>query len=162
MLLLGIALNAFRVVYLNAVPPDQLPPDAAAAVYDNLAHFVRLALRAVLVLFLAVAAIAWVGGRSNAAVAVRRGSAHALDAVRNSSESAGLHTGGLGTALWQWRTPIRATVLGLALLVYVMAAHPTGTFALLVLIVAGVVLLVVELLAREPAAAVPVPEKPHK
>jgi hypothetical protein len=36
-----------------------------------------------------------------------------------------------------------------------MAAHPTGAFTITLLLVAGVVLLVVELLARPPAAPVP-------
>ena len=72
MLLLGVGLNWFRVVYLGAIDPQQLPADAAAAVYDSLVHFIRLALRAVLVLFLAVAVIAWVTGPGPAPVAVRR------------------------------------------------------------------------------------------
>ena len=62
MLLLGLALNAFRVVYLDAIPTDQLPADAAGVIYDQLVHFIRLNLRAVLVLFLAIAAVAWVSG----------------------------------------------------------------------------------------------------
>ncbi len=62
MLLLGVTLNGFRAVYLNAVPPDVLPSDAAGSVYDQLAYFIRLNLRALLVLFLAIALIAWVIG----------------------------------------------------------------------------------------------------
>ena len=52
--------------------------------------------------------------------------------------------------MWTYRTPLRATVLGLALLVYVLAAHPTGAFTLVVVVVAALVLLVIELVAREP------------
>jgi hypothetical protein len=72
--------------------------------------------------------------------------------VRHGSERAGLNTGAFGVALYNMRTPLRAGVLGIAVLVYVMAAHPTGAFALTVLLVAGLVILVIELLARPPAA----------
>ena len=150
MILLGIALNGARVAYLGAVPTDVLPQDAAAAVYDTLVHFIRLNLRAVLVLFLAIAAIAWVSGPAPAPVAVRRGTTRALDVVRHGSDRAGLRTGPVGTAAYTYRTPLRMTVLGIALLVYVLAAHPTGAFTLVVLVVAGLVLLLLELVARPP------------
>jgi hypothetical protein len=150
MLLLGIALNAFRVVYLDAVPPDQLSPGAAAAVYDTLAHFIRLNLRAVLVLFLAVAAFAWVTGPGPTPTAVRRGGTSAIDVLRHGSDRAGLNTGRFGIAVDAYRTPLRAVVLGIALLVYVLAAHPTGAFTLIVLGCTLVALLVIELLARPP------------
>jgi hypothetical protein len=151
MVLLGALLNAFRIVYLDAVPPDRLPPDAAAAIYDQLVGFIRLNLRAILVVFLAVALIAWVTGPWAPAVAVRRAFGRLVDTVRHSSDRVGLDTGAFGVALYNMRTPIRVGVLGVAVLVYVMAAHPTGAFALTVVLVAGVVLLLVELLARPPA-----------
>ena len=49
MLLLGATLNAFRPIYLDAIPADQLPQDAAATIYDTLVQFIRLNLRALLV-----------------------------------------------------------------------------------------------------------------
>jgi hypothetical protein len=151
MVLLGVLLNAFRVVYLDAVPPDRLPPDAAAAIYDQLVGFIRLNLRAILVVFLAVALIAWVTGPWAPAVAVRRATSRVVDMVRHGSDRVGLDTGAFGVALYNLRTPLRVGVLGVAVLVYVMAAHPTGAFALTVLVVAGLVLLLVEFLARPPA-----------
>ncbi len=42
-------------------------------------------------------------------------------------------------------------MLALALVVYVMAAHPTGQFALILLGLTLLVLLVVEVLAKPPA-----------
>ena len=151
MVLLGLALNAFRVVYLDAVPADRLPPNAAAAIYDQLVGFIRLNLRAVLVVFLAVALIAWVTGPWAPAVAVRRATSRAVEMVRHGSDRAGLDTGAFGVALYNMRTPLRVGVLGVAVLVYVMAAHPTGAFALTVLLVAGLVLLLFEFLARPPS-----------
>lgn len=150
MLLLGLLLNAFRSVYLGALPPD-VSPTAAAAVYDTLAGFIRLNLRAVLVLFLALAVVAWVTGPSTAAVSVRRGSRRAVDFVRHGSEEAGFHTGAFGAALYRVRVPIRLGIAGVVVLVYVLAAHPTGGFTIVLLVVAAFVLLVIELLARPPA-----------
>jgi hypothetical protein len=153
MVLLGATLNGFRIVYLDAVPSDQLPPDAAAAIYDTLVGFIRLNLRAVLALFLAVAAVAWVTGSYAPAVVLRRTTSRAVGAVRHGSDRAGLRTGALGTALFNLRKPIWFTVAAAVLLAYVLAAHPTGGFTLGLLAVAAVVLLVVELLARAPVAA---------
>jgi hypothetical protein len=150
MLLLGAALNFFRVIYLDAIPSDQLPPDAAAAIYDRLVWFIRLNLRAVLVLFLAVAFVAWVSGPEPAPAAVRRGTSRALDVVRQGSDRAGLDTGAFGLMLGRNKAVIRGAVLGLVVVFYVMAAHPTGAFTITLLVIAALVLLVVEVLARSP------------
>jgi len=151
MVLLGAVLNGFRIVYLDAIPADQLPQDAAAAIYDQLVGFIRLNLRAILVLFLAVAAVAWVTGPWAPALATRRATSRAVDSVRHSSDRAGLRTGAFGTALYNMRTPIRCGLAALVILIYVLAAHPTGAFTIVLLLVAALVLLVIELLARPPA-----------
>jgi hypothetical protein len=152
MLVLGAGMNVGREVYLNAVPTDQVPADAAAAIYDRLVYFIRLSLRATLVVALAVAFLAWLTGPEGAPVALRRGTSRAIGAARSGGEHVGLDTGRFGIALWTHKTPIRVGVLGLALVLYVMRDHPTGTFALVLLVVAAVVLLVTELLARPPDA----------
>src|SRR6478735_17660 len=99
---------------------------------------------------LAIAAIAWVTGPESGPVALRRGTTRALDVVRNRSDDAGIGTGAFGAALYQYRTALQAVILGGALLVYILAAHPTGKFAIIVLVVALVLLLVLELLSRPP------------
>jgi hypothetical protein len=155
LVLLGLSLNIFREAYLNAVPDDALPTDAAAAIYDQLVWFIRLNIRALLVVFLAIAAIAWVTGPGPAPRQLRASTGRAVDVVRHGSDRAGLDTGRFGTALYQYRTALRAVVLGGALLVYVMADHPTGGWTLGVLVVALLLLLVVEVLARPPRAPTP-------
>ncbi|KQW47557.1 hypothetical protein ASC77_14000 [Nocardioides sp. Root1257] len=150
MLLLGAGLNASREIYLNAVPTDQLPTDAAGAIYDQLVSFIRLNLRAVMVVALAVAFVAWVTGPVGAPVALRRGTARAIGAVRSGGDRVGIDTGRFGIALHAYKTPIRIGVLGVALLLYVMRDHPTGGFALVLLLVAALILLLVELLSRPP------------
>jgi hypothetical protein len=152
MVLLGAMLNGFRIVYLDSIPADQLPQDAAASIYDTFVGFIRLNLRALLVLFAAFAAVAWVTGPWAPAVAVRRTSTRAFDSARHGSDRVGLRTGAFGTSLYSLRTPIRVGVLAVVVLAYVLAAHPTGAFTIVLLAVAAVVLLVVELLARPPVA----------
>jgi hypothetical protein len=153
MLLLGVALNGFRVVYLDALPTE-VNIDAAAAIYDTLVWFIRLNLRAILVLTLAIAFVAWVSGPGTAAVAVRGGTSRSIGWVRSGGERAGLSTGRFGEFLGTYKVAIRGAVLGLALLVYAMADHPTGGFTIILLVVAAVLLLVVELLSR-PAPSTP-------
>jgi hypothetical protein len=152
MLALGFSLNVFREVYLARVPADRLSPDAAASLFDGVVHFIRLSLRSVLVLFLAVAAMAWVSGPGPAATAVRRGATRGAGVLRHGGQSIGLDTGRFGDAVYAYRTPVRFGVLALALVVYVMAPHPTGQFALVLLGLTLLVLLVVEVLARPPQA----------
>jgi hypothetical protein len=42
MLALGLGIALFRTIYLNAIPAEVLPHDAAAAFYDTLVRFLRL------------------------------------------------------------------------------------------------------------------------
>ena len=49
MLVLGAGLLIFRGVYLNSVPSDVLPADAAAALFDTLVRFIKEGLASVLV-----------------------------------------------------------------------------------------------------------------
>jgi LPXTG-motif cell wall-anchored protein len=149
MLLLGAGLNIFRAVYLNHVSEAQLSVDAAAAIYDQLVEFIRTNLRAVLVIALAIAVGAWVSGPGG--VAIRRGTSKAIAWVRGGAENAGLDTGPVGAWVYRWKTQLRAAIVGVAALVYVLQSHPTGSSALTVVIIAAVALLIVELLARPPA-----------
>jgi hypothetical protein len=150
MILLGGTLNVFRQVYLDAVPADQLPHDAAASIYDTLVHFIRLNLRAVLVVFLAIAAGAWLTGPGAAAVGVRRGLAGVMSFIRGGGERVGVSTGPVGVFAHTYRTALRAVVIGIALVVYVQAAHPTGGWTLKVLGITVALLLLLELVARPP------------
>ena len=69
MLVLAIALLIGRALYLDAMPPDILAPDAAAATIDTVLDPLRLALRAVAVLGLVVAVGAYLLGGSASATA---------------------------------------------------------------------------------------------
>lgn len=153
MLVLGLALNGFRAVYLNAVSAEGLSIDAAAVFYDTVVRFIRFNLRALLVISLAVAVVAWVSGPSASAVGVRSGMSRAMEVVRTRSDRAGLGTGPVGAFLGRYRIAIRGLVAGIVIVTYALADHPTGAWTLTLVLVAGAVLLLVEVLARPPATA---------
>jgi hypothetical protein len=64
MLRLALGLAVFRSIYLNGVPADVLPHDAAAVLYDTIVRFLRAGLRTILVLALVLAAGAFLTGQS--------------------------------------------------------------------------------------------------
>jgi hypothetical protein len=67
----------------------------------------------------------------------------------------GVNTGPVGAFAYTYRTALRAGVIGLGVLVYVQAAHPTAGWTLKILGLVIVALLLVELVARPPSEAVP-------
>src|SRR5215218_9842977 len=96
MLVLALGLAIFRSIYLNGVPADVLPHDAAAVLYDTIVRFLRAGLRTVLVLGLVVAAGAFLTGQSVTAVRTREGLARAIGWLQGGAEQAGLRTGPVG------------------------------------------------------------------
>lgn len=150
MLLLGAALNLIRPFYLDSLPASSSAA-AAGAVYDQLVSFIRLALRGVLVVALAVAIAAWLSASSGAGAAARRGIVRGVAAMRSGRSRAGLQTGRLGLALAEYRTAIRVGVVGIAAVAYLLQDHPTGGTALIFVIVTVVLLVVLEVLAAPPS-----------
>jgi len=153
MLLLGVLLNVLRPIYLDSLPSTVHSHAAAGVVYDALVSFIRLNLRAVLVVALAVAAGAWIAAPTGTPVALRRGLARGTAWVRFTAGGTGMTTGPVGAFLYIYRTPIRALIIGGGVLAYALAAHPTGAFSIAVLAVVVALLLLHELLARPPEAA---------
>ncbi|GAA4624548.1 hypothetical protein GCM10023113_14010 [Cellulomonas oligotrophica] len=150
MLLLGAAVAVGRQGFTGALPPQVQRPDAAVVVFDQVVSLLRVSLRAVLVLALVAAAVAFLSGRSAAAVAVRDGAAGAAAWLHGAGERRGLSTGPVGAWLHAQRVLVRSTVVVLAAVVLVLVDHPTAGTVLTVGAVAGVVLLVTGLAARPP------------
>jgi hypothetical protein len=146
MLLLGATLNIVRPFYLDALPASSSAA-AAGVVYDQLVSFIRLALRGLLVVALTVAVVAWFNTSGGAGARARSGLGNALDAVRRRREGAGVGTGRLGAVLAQYRGPVRVAVVGIVAFGYLAQDHPTGGTALALVLGAGVLLLLAELLA---------------
>jgi hypothetical protein len=154
MILLGLALNVIRPFYLDALPAEASTA-AAGAIYDQVVSFIRTALRAVLVVALALAVGAWLSAKRGSGAAARRGIVRGIDALRGGTSRAGLRTGAFGVALAQYRMPIRVGVIGVAALAYLLQDHPTGGTALTFVIVTAVLLILLEVLATGPAEAAP-------
>ena len=155
MLLLGVALNAFREIYLNAVPTDQLPsgrrrpPSTTPSSGSSGSTCAPCWCCASRSRSSPGSPDRW--ERRSPCAGVR---SRAIGAVRSGGDRVGLDTGRFGVALGTYKTPIRVGVLGLALLLYVMRDHPTGGVrASVLLVIAAVMLLLVELLSRPPAVA---------
>ena len=150
MLLLGATLNAIRPIYLDALP-ESSSAAAAGAIYDQLVSFIRMALRGVGIVGLAVAVVAWFSAPRGAGASARTGLVRGIDGLRRGTTRAGLNTGKLGVTLAQYRGPIRIAVVGLAAAGYLAQDHPTGGTALAFLLGTAVVLLVLAVLAADPA-----------
>ena len=156
MLLLGATLNVIRPFYLDALPASSSAA-AAGAVYDQLVSFIRVALRGLLVVALTVAVVAWFSASRGAGASARVALAGGISHLRRGGARAGLRTGRFGTALAQYRGPIRVAVVGVAAVGYLAQDHPTGGTALAFVLVMALVLLLLEVLAAEPAPEVTAP-----
>jgi hypothetical protein len=154
MVLLGIALAVARGVYLNALSGQVARLDAAEIVFDQVVSFLRLTLRTVGVLGLVVALAAYLGGSSASARSLRAGLARIGDSGREWAANRGVTSGPVGDWLAQHKTFVRVVVVALGALVLLLAGQPTPALVVGTAVVAGVALLVVELLAR-PAPAQP-------
>ena len=118
----------FRTIYLDAVPPQVLPHDAAAVAYDTIVAYLRLGLRSVLVLALVVAAGALVTGPSTTALRARQRLSAGIGRLRGGAEEAGLRTGPVGA--WVYANKqllgIGAVTLAVLALVFWGPAHRQG------------------------------------
>jgi hypothetical protein len=154
MVLLALSLAVFRSIYLNGVPTEVLPHDAAAVLYDTMVRFLRAGLRTVLVLGLVVAAGAFLTGPSVTAVRTRQGLAGAIGWLQGSAEHAGLRTGPVGSWVHANKRALRIATVVLAALVLVFWERPTGKVVLGITLALLLALAIIEFLGRPPPRAV--------
>lgn len=152
MLVLGAGLVIFRGVYLNGVPNDVLPADAAASLFDTLVRFIKEGLRTILVAGLVIAAGAFLTGPSVSAVTTRRAITSGLAWLRQSGEHAGLRTGAAGTWTYTHRRGVRISAVALAALLFVFAGQPSVPLVIVIVAALLVVLGLIELLGSRPPA----------
>lgn len=158
MLLLGVALAVARPLYLDAIPSDVLPREAAGNIFDTLVRFLRNGLRVTAVLALVVALGAFFTGPSTTAARTRRGLAETVGVLGGRAEAAGVRTGGVGTWTAAHRRPLRIGLVIAGALVLTFWSRPTVGVVLWTAVAVLVGIGVVEFLARtgtpEPRAAV--------
>jgi hypothetical protein len=155
MLVLGAALLIFRGVYLNSVPNSVFPSDAAAAAFDTLVRFIKIALRALLLLGLVVAIAAFFTGPSVTAVRTRAGFVKGFDWVRSGAERRGVSTGPAGRWTYAHRHGLRIGAVALAAVIFVFQGRPTAASVIVLVIILLLVLGLIELIGRPPGQAEP-------
>jgi hypothetical protein len=166
MLLVAILLALARHRYLNAVPPAQLPPDAAAVLFDTIIRFLREALRAIALIGVVLAAGAFLTGPSVTATAVRRACIRVAVLTRTGLSRLGLHM----PAVSNWVAPragtIRAVAVAVGVVLLIVPAYLTPATVGWVVLGLVVVLFVVAVLAapepprRTEGTGVPITEVP--
>jgi hypothetical protein len=159
MLVLAIVLLIVRGAYLNAIPSGTLPSDAAAAAFDTLVRFIRLALRALLLVGLVVAAGAFLSGPSVSAVRIRSWFAAGFGWIRRRGEHLGVSTGPVGRWTYAHRRGLRIGVVALAGVIFVFWGQPTAAVVIVIVVLLLVVLGLIELIGRPPAPSVPPPRE---
>jgi hypothetical protein len=148
MVVLAAGLLVARSLLANAVPAAAAP--ATASGFDIVVTYLRLGLRAVLVLGLVLALAGFLTGRSETAVGIRRWSAGHLHRIRGGPSAGG------PVATWVRRhiTGLRIGAVALAVLTFVFLTQPSGIAILVIAAVLLLVLAVIEFLGR-PADAPP-------
>jgi len=149
-LILAIILWAGRGAYLNAATGNELPYDAAAAVYDTLLRFLHTSVRAVLFLSAIVIIAVFFAGPSRFSVWFRYRVRQGANWLGRQAEE----------AQWEWLAPnafvvkhkrgMRIVIAGLAFLVLFRWSHPTPSIILYVALVTLFVLALIEFFGREP------------
>jgi len=146
--LLGVvALSVFRVVYLDQLPAgtDQA---AAGTVYDQLVRFLRVSVRSLVVLAVAVALGAWLSGPEKWARRVRGFWESGISAAR---QGAGIRsTGPVGSWVRRFRAVLQWLVLLVAAVVLLVWPYPTATVVFWIALAAVVALAAVEFLDDRP------------
>lgn len=142
-----VALAVVRRFYLDSVPPDALPADAAAAVYDTFVRFLRDSTRTVLVVAVVTALVAYLYGPGRPARALRAAADRSTTAAGRGLGRAGLRTGSTGRWLTDHRAWTTGGVIAAGALALVLWNHPTAGAVSLVLGIAVAVLVVLAILA---------------
>jgi hypothetical protein len=158
MLVLGVGLLIGRSIYLNSVPSSVLPSDAAAAAYDTLVRFIKYGLRAMLVVGLVVAIAAFFTGPSATAVKTRGALVSGVRWLRDLGERKGVSTGPAGEWTYSHRKGLRVAAVALVALIFVFWGQPTPALGITLAVVLLVLLGLIELISRPPAAPAPEPQ----
>jgi hypothetical protein len=142
MVVLGAGLLVARSLLVGAVPAAAAP--ATASGFDIVVTYLRLGLRALLVLGLVLALAGFLAGRSESAVRIRRWTASRLHGIRG-GPSAG---GPVATWVRDHVKGLRVGAVAVAVLAFVFMEQPTGVTILVIAALLLVVLAVIEFLAR--------------
>jgi hypothetical protein len=142
MVVLGAGLLVARSMLIGAVPPGAAP--ATASGFDIVVTYLRLGLRALLVLGLVLALGGFLAGRSDTAIRIRRWVADRLHGIRGGPAA----TGPVATFVRTHLRGLRIGSVAVAVLVFVFMAQPTGVTIVVIAALLLVALAVLEFLGR--------------
>ncbi|MGZ4566655.1 MAG: hypothetical protein ACXVFZ_07460 [Blastococcus sp.] len=151
LVVLAIGLLIARSMLVNAVPARAAP--ATASGFDILVTYLRLGMRALLVLALVLAVAGFLAGGSDTAVRIRRWSAGQLHRIRGGPAAGGPVATWVGSHV----RGLRIGAVALAVLVFVFMKEPTGVEILVLAVLLLLVLAVIEFLARPGETPPPAP-----
>lgn len=152
MVVLRLTLTIVRSLYLNAVPSELVPREAATVIYDTLVRFLRDGVRLVLLVAVIVALAAFLGGPSVTAMRIRKTAAQVIASLRGST---GVQTGQFGHTLYIHRQAIRIALVAIAAVIFIFLDQPTGVTVLV--LVGGLILsmALLEFLGQQPKREIP-------
>ena len=157
MAVLLLALAVARTLYVEAATGAHVSRGAAGAVFDIILRALHDGAVAGALLGAAVAAGAWLGGPSPAAVRVRRTVQAAAAGVRDGTEAIGWRPGPVTAAAAAHRPALRIGAAAATFLVFL--AWPRPTVAVVVMLAGGLLLglLVLEVIGRAGTGVAPRP-----
>ena len=142
MVFLGATLLVARSLLIGAVPAAAAP--ATASGFDIVVAYLRLGLRALLVLGLVLALGGFLAGRSDSAVRIRRWTADHLHGIRGGPSA----DSRVGRFVRGHLRGLRIGAVAVAVLAFVFMEQPTGVTILVIAALLLVVLAVIEFLGR--------------
>ncbi|MFI0829738.1 hypothetical protein ACH4Q7_35705 [Streptomyces roseolus] len=148
-LVVAIGLVIARRYYLDHLPPQVQSEAAAAAVFDHLLHFLRIALRTAIVLGVVIALGAYFIGPGRLARATRSTAERGADSAAGWWDGHGINTGPVGTWTETHRKWLTLGALLLIALLFALWNHPTVLTVLLLVLILLAVLAVIALLAAD-------------
>lgn len=165
MLILSAGLGIGQLFFISTVSPSIIPADAAEVMYDQVVERMAATSKALAVMGLAIALVAWFSSSLNLPTKVRGFIGSGIASLRTGAENRGLSTGSFGEWMHRQRLLVRtviATVASLALLLSRPLTIPTIVWTV---VLAMVAVLVTELLRRpvpEGSSAAPVAGVPNE
>jgi hypothetical protein len=157
LMLLG-ALAVGRGYYLDHLPPNSVPTEAAAVVWDTLMQQFTLRLQTVVVVGLVIAAGAWVIGPGQLARTIRSGGSWLITSARVGARRLGWRASATDRWVADHVAALRAAAVVLVIAVYALWSKPTGAVVVWLALALVVLMAAIELLragAELPAVAPP-------
>jgi hypothetical protein len=149
-----------RTLFVTTLSPTAVPNSVAGLLYDTVTGGMRQTTKAILVLAIVVAVVAWLAGPFKTPRLLRGYVNSGADWVRNSAESHGLTTGKFGEVLYAQRVLIRSAVAVIAAVVIIFVRPITAGLIIWTLVIAVIVIALLTLLERPTVAVVVVEQAP--